>query len=162
MPDYQLTICGPIQREKDFEQAYHKELYQLPNIHTIGWVDVSSSEFIDITNNCIGVIYPSCSEGGGGSVINCMHAGLIPVVSYESSVDVKDDFGVIMKDSSINEIRNSIQRISSLPAEDLKSMSRKAWEFARANHTRERFAEEYKKVIKNILYLKAQTLHLDT
>jgi hypothetical protein len=30
-------------------------------------------------------------------------------------------------------------------------MARKAWEFARANHTRERFAEEYKKVIGKII-----------
>ncbi|MCF6147971.1 MAG: glycosyltransferase [Candidatus Kuenenia sp.] len=150
MPEYQLTVCGPIQKEKAFEKAFSKELYHTPNIHTICWVDVTSSEFVEVTNKCVGVIYPSCSESGGGSVVTCMQAGLIPVVSYESSVDVHD-FGMILKDCSIDEIRNSIIKISSLPAEKLKSMARKAWEFARTNHTRERFAEEYKKVIEKII-----------
>jgi hypothetical protein len=34
---------------------------------------------------------------------------------------------------------------------ELKSMSRKAWECARANYTRETFAMEYQKAIKQIL-----------
>ena len=151
MPNYNLTVCGPIQEEKDFESAYYKELYQTHNINTVGWVDISSPEFVEITNKCIGLIYPSCSECGGGSVISCMHAGLIPIVSYESSVDVGDDFGIVLKENSISEIKNSICAIASLPSQELKLMSRKAWEYARANHTRERFAEEYRKIIEKII-----------
>jgi hypothetical protein len=30
-------------------------------------------------------------------------------------------------------------------------MGRKAWEFARANHTRERFVEEYRKVVAELV-----------
>jgi len=151
MQDYQLTICGPIQQEKDFEKAYYKELYQSSNIHTIGWVDVNSPEFIKIAHKCIGLVYPSCSEGGGGSIINCMHAGLIPIVSYESSVDVDDSFGVILKNCSIDEIKIAVEKISNLPANKLKSMCLKTWEFARANHTREKFAEEYRHIVDKII-----------
>ena len=150
MPDHHLTVCGPIQKEKDFENVYYKELYQTPNIHTIGWVDVSSPEFIEITNNCLGLIYPSCSEGQSGAVVTCLQAGLIPIISRESGVDV-NDFGLILKDCSIEEIKTSICRISSLSTEELKRMSRKAWEFARANHTRERFAKEYRKFVEKII-----------
>jgi len=145
MPEYHLTVCGPVQREKDFERAFYKELYQTPNIHTIGWVDIGSSEFMEITNNCIGLVYPSCSEGGGGSVIACMHAGLIPIVSYESSVDVSDDFGLVLRDCSIEGIKNAIQMVSHLPIEKLKKMAQETWEFARENHTREKYTEEYQK-----------------
>jgi len=152
MPDYHLYVCGPIKEEKDFEKAYYKELYQTPNIHTIGWVDIDAPEFIEIVNKCVGLIYPSCSEGGGGSVINCMHAGLIPVISYQSGVDV-NDFGVILHDCSIQTIKKTVQMISSLPAENLRQMSHKAWEFARAHHTREIFSEEYKRVITETMEL---------
>ncbi|MBV8884659.1 MAG: glycosyltransferase [Chroococcidiopsidaceae cyanobacterium CP_BM_RX_35] len=151
MPEYHLTICGPVSKEKDFEKAFYKELYATPNIHMYGWINISSPQFIEIANSCVGIIYPSCSEGGGGCVITCMHAGLIPIVSYESSVDVRDDFGMILKESSIEEIKNSIQMISSLPASELKNMSRKAWEFARANHTREKFAESYRNTVGEII-----------
>lgn len=151
MPDYHLFVCGPIKQEEDFEKAYHKELYETPNIYAIGWVDVSSIEFIEIANRCVGVVFPSAAEGGGGSVITCMHTGLIPIVSYESSVDVDEMFGAILKDCSIDTIQNTVQKISGFPAEKLKQMAHKAWEFARANHTQERFAEEFKKIILKIL-----------
>jgi glycosyltransferase involved in cell wall biosynthesis len=137
--------------EQDFEQAYYRELYETPNIHTIGWVDVSSPKFVEIANHCIGLIYPSCSEGGGGSVLTCMHAGLIPIVTCESSVDISDDFGVILRDSSIEEIKNSVQRTSNLSPQKLERMARQAWEFARANHTREVFAREYRKAVSTIM-----------
>jgi glycosyltransferase involved in cell wall biosynthesis len=157
MPENHLYICGPIQDETDFEKAYHKELYQSPNIHVIGWVDVCSSEFIEITNKCVGMIHPSCSDSCAGSVITCMHAGLIPIVSYESGVDVNIDFGVILRDCSIDTIKTTVQMISTLSPEKVKQMSRKAWEFARANHTREKFAEEYKKVITKIIDMHQNT-----
>ena len=39
MPQYHLTVCGPIEEESDFATAYEKELYRTPNIHTAGWID---------------------------------------------------------------------------------------------------------------------------
>ncbi|AKG23272.1 glycosyltransferase [Calothrix sp. 336/3] len=151
MPEYHLTICGAINQETDFAAAYNQELYHTPNIHTFGWVDIGSQEFINLTNNCLGVVYPSCSEGGGGCVINCMHAGLIPLVSYEASVDIADRYGVIFPESSVTEIKNTVQRIAKLPTSVLKNMSRSAWEFARQNHTQEKFATTYHQTIQSIL-----------
>ena len=150
MPDYQLTVCGPIDKETDFKKAYYKELYKTNNIHTIGWIDVESQQFRNISRRCIALIYPSCSEGQSGGVVTCLHAGLIPIVSYESGVDV-DGFGVILKSCSIDTIKNSVRMISSLTGDALQSRARKAWEYSRAYHTRERFAEEYRKSISAIL-----------
>ena len=149
IPNHHLYICGPIQQEKQFENAYYSELYKTPNIHTIGWVDVTSSEFIEIANKCIGLIYPSCAEGQSGAVVTCLQAGLIPIASYESGVDV-NDFGVMLKNCSIDEIVNSIKEVSRLPIEELKQMSQKAWRYARTNHTLEKYAVEYRKIIEKI------------
>ncbi|OKH52289.1 glycosyl transferase family 1 [Calothrix sp. HK-06] len=151
MPDYNLIVCGPISKEKDFEAAFYTELYRTPNIKTIGWVDISSEKFLEIANSCLGIIYPSCSEGGGGCVITCMHAGLIPIVSYESSVDVHEDCGVILKESSVAEIKDSIRTVANLPSSQLQIMARNAWEFARKNHTRENFASSYRNTIETII-----------
>ena len=150
MPDYHLTVCGPIKREKDFETTYYKELYKTQNIKTIGWVNVYSQKFKDIIHNCIGFIHPSCAEGGSGSVVICLHAGLIPIVSYESGIDIGDS-GIILKESSIKEIKSSIEKIGNLPTEELKILSKKAWKYARANYTQDKFMEGYKKFIENIL-----------
>ncbi len=150
MPDYHLTVIGPVKHEADFERAYWKELYETQNIRTVGWVDLAGSGFLEIANKCLGLIYPSCSEGQAGSVINCLHAGLIPIVSYESGVDI-ENFGVLLKDCSIEEIKSSIRMISSLSAAELKKRAVKAWEYARMHHTRERYAEEYRKIIAEII-----------
>jgi glycosyltransferase involved in cell wall biosynthesis len=152
MPDYQLTVCGPIGDpvEKPFERAYFDELYRMPNIHVAGWVEDGSEEFVQIAGRCIGVISASCSEGGGGSVISCMHTGLIPVVSHETSVDTQS-FGFVLRDCSIESIAESVRSLAGLPEEDLRGRARAAWEYARANHTREKFAEEYRKVALTII-----------
>ena len=150
MPEYHLTVCGPVSNDKEFEQAFYKELYETPNIHTYGWIDVSSPEFIEVTNNCLGLVYPSVSEGQSGAVISCLQAGLIPILSYESGVDVHD-FGVILDNHSLEEIQAKVRTISNLPTEDLKLMSQKAWEYARANHTKEKFAQAYRNAVEQIL-----------
>jgi glycosyltransferase involved in cell wall biosynthesis len=151
MPEYHLTVCGPINKEPDFVEAFYKELYQTPNIHTVGWVDVNSRNFKDILDSCVGIVCASCSEGGGGSVINCIHAGLIPIVSYETSVDIREDYGILLKDSSVEEIQNSVREVANLPALKLQDMARRTWEFVRENHTREKFAENYRKTIQSII-----------
>jgi len=150
MPEYHLTICGPIKGERDFEKVYRKELYETPNIHTVGWVDASSARFMDLTDRCVGILSASCSESRSGSVIGGMHAGLIPIVSYESGVDV-DDFGVLLGECTVEEIKSAVRRIAGLPAAELKGMARGAWESARTHHTRERWAETYRAAINTIL-----------
>jgi glycosyltransferase involved in cell wall biosynthesis len=152
MPEYHLTVCGPIENEKDFQVAFHKELYQTSNIQTLGWIDIKSEQFVRLARVHTGIIYPSCSEGGGGSVIACLHAGLIPILTYESSIDVMD-FGLILPDASIDSIKNSIASIAALPHTELKHKSKEAWKFARSNHTRDRFSEAYQDFVANVLGL---------
>ena len=149
MPDYHLTVCGPIDEEKDFKKAYEKELYRTPNIHTRGWVNVESPEFLEISRSSLALLYPSCSEGQCGGVVTCLHAGLIPIISYQSGVDV-NGFGFVLKDCSIAAIKDSVQTIASLPIEELETRARRAWEYSRTHHTREIFAKEYRKSISAI------------
>ena len=149
-PQYELIVCGPVHDEKDFEKTFHKELYELPNIRTVGWVDVGGTQFAGIAKECVGVIYPTCSEGTSGSVVTCMHAGLVPIISVEAGVDV-DGFGVVLKESSIREIEKAIKKLSSSSPGTLKSKARKAWMFARAHYTREQFSEAYCNFVATIL-----------
>lgn len=66
LPDKQLFVCGPFEKEHAFVKEYHRELFETANIHPVGWVDVNSIEFKKILDQCLGIIYPSCAEGGGG------------------------------------------------------------------------------------------------
>jgi glycosyltransferase involved in cell wall biosynthesis len=150
MPQYHLTVCGPIDKEKDFENAYRKELYETANIRTVGWVDIKSSIFQEIISTCLGLVFPSCCEGQSGGVVMCLQAGLIPIVSCESGVDV-DGCGQILRTCTIDEITQSVRSIADLPPSVLEGMSRNAWSYARANHTDRRYVEVYRKAIDSVL-----------
>lgn len=142
MPEMELVVCGPFNEEAAFLEAFHRELYETPNIDAVGWVDVASNQFRAIARSCAGLVYPSCSEGGGGSAITCMHAGLIPILSYETSVDVGSG-GVILRENTIDEICSVVQGVAEAPASELQDRSREAWKQARGRHTRAIFAQEF-------------------
>ena len=152
MPDYHLYICGPLEKDKEFVDTYRRELFETANIHLVGWVDVNGEKFRGVLDRCLGILYPSCAEGGGGSVIPCMHAGVIPVVSYEASVDI-GDYGVLLQDVSIEHMQEQVTRLSNLPASELEAMSRGAWEFVTSTHTREAFAKKYREFVEGVLLL---------
>jgi glycosyltransferase involved in cell wall biosynthesis len=146
MPEFHLTVCGPVSHEDDFERAYSRELYSLPNIKTAGWVDITSPQFVGIMETCVGLVYPSCSEGCSGSALAAIAGGLIPILSYESSLDVHD-FGTILPSSSVKDIRKAVTALASLPAAELQIMARKGWEYARKNHSRDCFAREWRRAL---------------
>jgi len=88
--------------------------------------------------------------GGGGSVVQCMQAGLIPVVSYEASVDI-EGFGVELSCCTKEEIKKTIKKVTDISADKLEKMSRDAWRFAREHHTRENFAKKIQDVLTEII-----------
>ena len=153
LPDFQLTVCGPLEKfgkTNQFCEQFHKELYETPNIKTVDWVDVSSPLFQDIVNNCLALIYPSSAEGQSGSAITCMQAGLIPIVSYQSGVDVHD-YGVMLADCSVSTIKSTIQRTSDLATDKLAEMASTAWRYARTHHTHDAYRKRYREIVQTIL-----------
>ncbi|MEM1395581.1 MAG: glycosyltransferase family 1 protein, partial [Cyanobacteria bacterium P01_H01_bin.150] len=75
----------------------------------------------------------------------------IPIVSYESSVDVSEDCGFIFKENSVEEIKRTIENISKLNPSQLEQMAKNSWQFVRENHTRDQFARVYRETIEKIM-----------
>lgn len=146
MPELELTVCGLLEQEPDFVQCYRRELYEMPNIRTLGWVDARRPEFAALRREAGALIFPSASEACAGAVVTCMHAGLVPLVSRESGVAVGNS-GELLSESSIPAIREAAMRFSHESCEVLRRRSRAVWEFARCNYTRERYAEEFRRAI---------------
>lgn len=150
LSELKLAICGPVDVEPRFTRAFDQQMFYTSNIETIGWIDVTGQAFTDLTRRTLATIYPSCSEGGGGSVITCMHAGLIPVVTRQASVDV-GDFGVMLESASVDDVRKAALQLSQAPAEELRERARSAWEYAQSHHTREIFAEHYDRFVRDVV-----------
>ncbi|MEM1249297.1 MAG: glycosyltransferase [Acidobacteriota bacterium] len=142
-PHLELLVCGPVDREREFERLYERELYHLPNVTTLGWVDVLAPSFLERMRGIGGLVYPSCAEGGGASVLTCMHAGVVPVLTREASVDLEPERGWLLPDDSLETLREHVERFAESPPDELEAQSRSAWEWSRAHHTRDVFAERY-------------------
>lgn len=150
LPDHELVVCGPLDQEPAFSRAFADWLYGTPNIRAEGWVDVAGARFRELATSCAGIVYPSCSEGGGGCVLTAMHAGLVPLVTREASVDVEPDRGIELPDAQVATIQAAIRDLSSRPAERLESMARAAWSWVREFHTRARFKAEYRAWVREL------------
>ncbi len=150
LPHLKLFVCGTFEEEKLFEKIYEHELYGLPNIESVGWVDVASDHFIELTQQSVALIYPSCAEGQAGAVATCVQAGLIPIVSKESGFDVHD-FGFLLKECTINEITEFVTNVSTMPPNKIAEMSRKSWKYARLHHSHKAYEEAYKQFANTIL-----------
>lgn len=150
MPEYKLTVCGPVASEKDFSEYYKKELYETAHIKLVGRIDVRGEQFKNIVNDSVGLIYPSCSEGQAGSVITGLHAGLIPIITRQSGVDA-EPFGLELKTASVEEIIKAVKHISSMSGDELKMQSTAVWKHAQQYHTKELYKDSYAMFIDNII-----------
>ncbi len=142
MPDLELTICGRPEKENDFFSLYKKELTHAPNIHFHGWVDMASPDFAEIARTHASVVYPSCSEGGAGSVIHCMHAGLIPICTRESSIDL-EAFGVRINEGTVSAVKKSVRSLASMASREIEDRSRSCWKSVREKHSAVHFRKNY-------------------
>lgn len=146
LPHLQLTICAPLHTEPEFCEVYKQELFHTPNIHTVGWVEIPSDTFNSIIENHAAVVSLSFSEGGGASVITCMHGGLIPIVSISNSVDVHD-FGLWTREISIASLSDMLNRYQALSYQALEQMSHKAYQYAASHHNMDTFSRHMNEII---------------
>lgn len=150
LPGLKLYICGPVQKEPEFVEVYKKELFQAPNIKTLGWVDIHSQVFDDLTRQCGYIVYPTCGEGESGSIITCMHCGIVPITTKESGIDLKD-FGMTLDNAQIETIRSAVLRASEQPAEKLEESARRAYQEAKQRYTRERFSRNFEFIMRGLV-----------
>lgn len=151
MPDLHLTVCGPIKRDPAFEAAFRRELYELPNIETLGWVDIASPAFAQVLQRTSALVYPSCAEACCGTVINSMQAGLIPIASVELGVDIDPDFGMLLGEGTVEAVEQAVRSLAARSPADLAAMSRRSWDIARTTYTHERYRAVFGAAIERIV-----------
>lgn len=142
MPDLHLTVCGRPEKEDDFFSLYRTELTETSNINFLGWMDMGSERFAEIARTHAAVVHAASSEGGAGSVIHCMHAGLLPVCTRETSVDL-EDFGIPIGAGTVGAVQEACRKVALMSEDEIERRARAAYEHARQAHTRTRFRRNY-------------------
>jgi glycosyltransferase involved in cell wall biosynthesis len=158
MPDLNLTVCGPVAEDPHFVETFRKELYETPNIRTYGWIDITGPEFVDLANQTVAHIYPTAADACCGSVINCMHAGLIPVATREAGVDLSPSFGVTLSGQSAEAVQAAARHVAGLSAASLSGMAKASWHEAQTVYAPEHYKLVLGAVIKAIMSGRADAM----
>lgn len=153
MPDLHLHVCGPVYAEKDFVEAYKKELEEAPNIHVYGRIDVGEKQFADIVDKCSALVYPSGGEGSSGAVVQAMHAGLVPIITHETGIQEDSEY-IALENPTPESIAKTVKDFSNTPPEKIRLKAHSIWEYARTNYTRKTFSTAYARFIDEVLKLK--------
>ncbi len=147
LPQLQLHVCAS--DEKDFNHEYREIIANCKNIHLHGFTEVCGPLFWELTSQCGYAILPSCSEGTATSVTTVMRRGLIPVVTYESGIDI-DDFGFLLRDLSIDSLQREIKNISDLPKNEFLSRQVKSY-LSSMNYTQMSFSHSFESGLLQVL-----------
>lgn len=149
--DKHLYVCGPVTDNQAFVDLYETELHETPNIHLMGYVNVTSETFAELTQNCAYVLNPSASGVAiPGALITCMHSGVIPIFTTEFEAPAVD-WGVQLPDTEIETIINTVEDAAARSPADCEAMARRACTYAQSNHTRETYSSDLRTALRSTL-----------
>lgn len=144
-PNLHLYVCSAFKHEEPFSRCYNEELFHTPNIHAIGLVSKGEKRFREIVRHCGFIILPSCSDCQPGSVIEGMHAGLIPLVTRETGLDV-EEAGVIFDSDNEQDIEKAILHVSTIKESWLEERSQNAAKLASHRYSEAAFVERWRQI----------------
>lgn len=150
LPNVDLYVCGPLETDIDFVDVYREELFESENVHPIGWVDVGSTQFRNLTSRCGYVIHTGYSEGFPGSVAHCMARGVVPLVTPEVIEDT-GDWGISIPDHRLDTIRRSIEEAVRVSPSVLEQMAERTCTRAEEVHSRTAYSEQIRRILLSIL-----------
>lgn len=120
-----LYVCGLNSSEKWLMRQYRKCM----NIHECGFIDVQSSNYLELLDKVAFVILPSAAEGMSTSVLTCMRHGLIPIVTVNTGITLKN-FGVSLDDFHIEYMLQVIKCVSEYSIERINEERSKVYDYA--------------------------------
>lgn len=147
--DCTLFVCGRYENEKDFLEEYNKELFQTNNIIPVGFVDISTDKYKEISSRCAYSLLPSCAEACAGSVLTNMSSGIIPIVSKECGFD--DDEVINMPNCRKETIRKYILDYSHKDSQWLEIKSRECMEIVKERYSDVAFTKSVEEAIDGVL-----------
>ncbi|MBN1818551.1 MAG: hypothetical protein JW828_14405, partial [Sedimentisphaerales bacterium] len=101
-------------------------------------------------DRCNAAILASCAEGSPGGIIECIHRGLIPLVTRGSHIEVAD-YGVLLTDDNIETIRSTIQNVMNQSIEWHRWHSIQARKDSLVRYSEQRFCENLYRGVEEIV-----------
>ena len=150
-PSWKLNVIGLAQTEPDFMKIYRRELLETPNIKLHGFLNPSSKQFDDVIRKCFCFIAPTCTESISTAVATMMQAGLYPLVSRETGVDLPAGAGMYFTELSPEEVERLASRALALPDDALREQIAATQGCALEAYSRATFARKMDNALERVL-----------
>jgi len=150
-PQWKLNITGAVEEERDFMKIYNKELTEMPNVVLHGRIQPDSREFTKIMKKCFAFIAPSCSESISLACATMMQAGLYPLVSRDTGIDLPQHSGIYLGTCTSEEIEEKIKKAYGLANKELERQIKETQSFALKHYSRETFTEDMRRFLSGVL-----------
>lgn len=151
MPDAEVYICGP-RSEPGFFEVLEGKLAASPNIRYEGFIKIGGPRFDKLAAHCAYVVFPSSAEGCATSIATVMRAGLLPIVTRETGIDV-GKFGFYIdgeKENLVDETMSACRK--AIEMSDVEYQQR-VWDCLKdsCKYTQASFTESFEKAILTVL-----------
>jgi len=148
-PDLHLYVCGHYARDRAFCHCYRKELFETENIHPMGYIYIMGDTFRELVLRCGYVILPSCTEGQPGGVVQCMHAGLVPVLTRDCGIDTLD-FGILFDGDDLAATEKAIVGCAGRNQDEMNDMSANVLRAAQNEYSEEAFLARWRVILSEV------------
>ena len=100
---------------------------------------------------CGFIILPSCAESQYTSVLTAMFAGLIPICTIETGIDLDKSGGNVLSSIQVDDIRKIIRCASTMDKAEYLYREQKSYQYAINNHTIKQYKEMFSEAIDSVL-----------
>jgi len=115
------------------------------------YVDINSVEFIELMQNCGGVIFPSASEGGAAALLTVMaHGGLIPIITKSCGLDI-EHLGFIANEAKLEDVELQLSKYLAKTDDELLELSQKIKTEINATYNIANYQNKIKAILDDIL-----------
>lgn len=145
LPELKLHIVGEVTTE--FYQFYRGDIEKAENILYYGFLAKDSDEFFAVCSQCGYCVSPSCSEGQSTSIITAMYAGMVPVCTPETGLDMDVCGGVWIDDISVDRLAEKIRLLSQVEEEQLLKQQMDVFRYVLENHSTEHYQRQMRSIL---------------
>lgn len=130
----ELHVMGFLDYDPVFKTWFLEQLATYSNLHYHGWLRPDSPDFQYWAGECDAVVFASSSEGGSGSIIQCLQYGLIPILNSASGIRLESStFKITGKtpEEEIVSIREQVKLFCDTKVSELQALSANIQEMSR-------------------------------
>ncbi|HSI13959.1 MAG TPA: glycosyltransferase [Chthoniobacter sp.] len=148
LPQARIYVCSYFKTEKDFGALYHKELFESPNVFPVGRINIRSAQFQRLLADTAFAILPSASEGSPGSIIQCAHGGLIPVISHYCGSRWPESR--LIEELTVDSVTRAMEECLAMSTEAIQQLSHAVQQRVEQECSREAFRRRWEEILDEI------------